>query len=102
MTHLVLVPLGDRFLGLTGEEFKAALARGRLLDGTTTTPAGANGDAPECLLTAEEMEKRTKVPATWFLEAARRGEIPHVRLGKYRRFQLDEVLACSRFQERVK
>ena len=47
---LVLVPFGDRFLGLTAEEFKTALERGRVLDGTTATPSGANGDAPEHLL----------------------------------------------------
>jgi hypothetical protein len=29
MTHLVLVPLGDRFLGLTGDEFKAASSTAR-------------------------------------------------------------------------
>ena len=100
--NLVLVPFGDRFLGLTDVEFRTALERGRVLDGSTATPSGANGDAPERLHTAEEMGERTKVPADWYLEMARRGEIPHHRLGKYRRFNLGEVLACSRFRERVK
>lgn len=102
MTDLVLVPFGDRFLGLTGEEFKAALERGRVLDGTIATPSGANGDAPEYLCTAEKMEERTKVGASWYLEQARRGKLPHHRLGKYVRFRFDAVLACSRFRERVK
>ena len=102
MTDLVLVPFGDRFLGLTCEEFKAALERGRVLDGTTATSSGANGDAPEDLCTAEEMEERTKVGATWFLEQARLGRVPHHRLGKYVRFRFDEVLVCSRFRERGK
>jgi hypothetical protein len=100
--NLVLVPFGDRFLGLTCEEFKTALERGRVLDGTTATPSGANGDAPEYLCTAEEMEKCTKVPSSWFLEQARLGRVPHHRLGKYVRFRFDEVLVCSRFRERVK
>lgn len=99
---LVLVPFGDRFLGLTSEEFKAALERGRVLDGSTATPYGANADAPEYLCTAEEMEERTKVGASWFLEQARRGVLPHHKLGKYVRFRFDEVLVCSRFRERVK
>jgi hypothetical protein len=96
------LPFGDRFLGLTREEFKAALERGRVLDGTTATPSGAHGDAPEYLCTAEEMEGRTKVKAAWFLEGARHGLIPHHRLGKYVRFRFDEVLVCSRFRERGK
>ena len=100
--NLVLLPLGDRFLGLTCEEFRAALERGRVLDGTTATPSGANGDAPEHLLTAGGMEELTEVPATWFLEQARLGRVPHHRLGKYVRFRFDEVLTCSRFRERGK
>ena len=99
---LVLVAIGDRFLGLTCEEFKAALERGRELVGTAATPPGANGDAPEHLLTAEEMEELTEVPATWFFEQARLGRVPHHRLGKYVRFRFDEVLAGSRFREKVK
>jgi hypothetical protein len=103
MTDLVLVPFGDRFLGLTCEELNAALERGReLVEGATATPSGANGDASEYLCTAEEMEKRTKVKAAWYLEGARQGLIPHHRFGKYVRFRFDEVLACSRFRERVK
>lgn len=100
--NLVLVPLGNRLLGLTCEEFRTALERGRVLDGTTATPSGAHGDDPENLCTAEEMEERTKVGASWFLEQARLGRVPHHRLGKYVRFRFDEVLACSRFREREK
>ena len=102
--NLILVPCGDRFLGLTAEEFRTALERGRVLDGTTATatPSGANSDALEYLSTAEEMEDRTKVGASWFLEQARLGRVPHHRLGKYVRFRFDEVLVCSRFRERGK
>ena len=44
---IVLVPFGEQFLGLTCEEFKAALERGReLIEGATAEkhPASANGD----------------------------------------------------------
>ena len=100
---LVLVPLGDRCLALTRDQFREALERGReLVEGTARAHSGANGDAPERLHTAREMEERTKVKAAWYLEGARQGLIPHHRLGKYVRFRFDEVLACSRFRERVK
>jgi len=97
---LVLLSFGDRFLGLTCEELKAGLERGRDLVGTTAISPAANGDAPEHLLTAEGMEALTEVPATWFLEQARLGRVPHHRLGKYVRFRFDEVLVCSRFREK--
>jgi hypothetical protein len=99
---LVIVAFGDRFLGFTGEEFKAGLERGRELVGTTATPPGANGDASEYLCTAEEMEERTKVKAAWYLEEARLRRVPHHRLGKYVRFKFDEILVCSRVRERGK
>ena len=102
MTDLVLVPFGNKCLALTRDQFREALELGRELVGPTATPPGANGDAPEHLLTAEGMEALTEVPATWFLEQARLGRVPHHRLGKYVRFKFDEVLAVSRFRERGK
>lgn len=44
--------------------------------------------------TAEQMAKRTHTPASWWLEAARRGTVPHLRVGKYPRFVVAEVLAA--------
>ena len=102
-SSLVLVPFGNKCLALTRDQFREALERGReLVEGTTATPSGVNADAPERLHTAHEMEQRTNVKAAWYLEGARRGDIPHHRLGRYVRFKFDEVLKCSRFQERVK
>jgi excisionase family DNA binding protein len=43
------------------------------------------------LLTAEELAERLAVPRTWILESARSGAIPHVRLGRYVRFDEDDV-----------
>ncbi len=94
MTDVVLVLFGDRFLGLTHSEFQMALERGSVLSGNTPH-SGADGDAPKRLLTAEEMEGLTGVPGTWFLGQARRGELPHHRLGKYVRFWFNEVSARS-------
>lgn len=74
MTDVVLVPFGDRILGLTHSEFQTALERGSVLSGNTTPHSGADGDAPKRLLTAEEMEGLTGVPGTWFLGQVRRGD----------------------------
>jgi excisionase family DNA binding protein len=47
----------------------------------------------ERLLTAAEVAERLNVPAGWPLEQARAGNIPHVRLGRYVRFEWSEIEA---------
>ena len=104
MSNLVLIPFTPgEFLALEPAELSKARARAREIGaGWTVDGAVAATQSPERLYTAEGMEELTEVPATWFLEQARQGLIPHHRLGKYVRFRFDEVLACSRFRERVK
>ena len=43
------------------------------------------------LLTAEELAERLGVPAKWPLAQARAGAIPCVRLGRYVRFNTDDI-----------
>jgi excisionase family DNA binding protein len=45
------------------------------------------------LVTAREIAEVLSVPETWVREHTRSGAIPHVELGRYRRYDLDEVLA---------
>jgi excisionase family DNA binding protein len=44
------------------------------------------------LLTSGELAERLNVPAGWPLEQARAGNIPHVRLGRYVRFEWEDVV----------
>jgi hypothetical protein len=91
MTALVAVPLPDgRWLALEPETFRAALVSGAELS-PPAAPCGAPS-GPR-LLTSEQLGEQLSIPATWFEDAARRDEIPSVRIGKYVRFDLDEVLA---------
>ncbi len=49
------------------------------------------------LLTAQEAsEQVVNVPATWLLAEARANRVPHVRLGRYVRFNPDELQAWWR------
>ena len=52
----------------------------------------------ESLLTVQEMAKRINVPESWIYQRTRLGQkaIPHVRIGKYVRFNPDEVMAFFR------
>jgi excisionase family DNA binding protein len=51
------------------------------------------------LLTAKEVAELLAVPESWVREATREGRIPHLRLGRYRRYQpaaIDAWLAENR------
>ena len=45
------------------------------------------------LLTAEELAERLRVNTEWVWAQARAGRIPHVRLGRYRRFRESAIEA---------
>jgi excisionase family DNA binding protein len=45
------------------------------------------------LLDAKAVADRLGVPVSWVRESARSGAIPHVRLGRYVRFDLEDVEA---------
>jgi excisionase family DNA binding protein len=47
----------------------------------------------ERLLTAREVGELLAVPESWVREHTRSGSIPHLSLGRYRRYDRDEVLA---------
>jgi len=44
-----------------------------------------------CLLDAKAVAERLRVPERWVRESARSGAIPHIRLGRYIRFDVDDV-----------
>jgi excisionase family DNA binding protein len=53
-------------------------------------PMSARG-APEKLLTAEEVADRLDVGVKWVWAQARAGRIPHVKLGRYKRFRSEAI-----------
>ena len=59
------------------------------------------------LLTAHEVADRLSVKESWVREATRDGRLPHLRLGRYRRYRwpdiqtwLDEQTHAGRLAER--
>lgn len=58
------------------------------------------GSESERLLLAEEVAELLAVPVSWVRESTRSGAIPHVELGRYKRYRLEDVEAwlasCSK------
>ena len=92
---MIIVDFAGQALAFTDEEFKSARERGREL--VPSLPP-ANGTVP--VVDAAGAEAATAVPATWWLEAARRGDVEHFRFGKYVRFRLREVLEAAKERRR--
>jgi excisionase family DNA binding protein len=50
-------------------------------------------NTPGRLLTAKQVAEMLAVPESWVREATREGRIPHLALGRYRRYQTAEIEA---------
>jgi excisionase family DNA binding protein len=91
MTDRIFVPLADgRWLSLTSEQFAEAEQAGQALRPASTSTYQSR-DQEDQLLTAEQLEQRTNVPASWWQQAARERRIPYARVGRYVRFRFAEV-----------
>jgi excisionase family DNA binding protein len=53
------------------------------------------------LLTPEELAAKLKIPLTWVYEQSRQGNIPTRRIGRYIRFDFDEVLQSEKAKEKI-
>ena len=91
----VLVPLPDgRWLALEAGELRAALSRAEALGFGSNTPPATPPVAPVELCDSREMARALGVADTWVEAAAKSGEIPCVRVGRYLRFDRTAVLAA--------
>ena len=50
----------------------------------------------ERLLTAKEVAELLAVPESWVREATREGRLPHLRLGRYRRYEREAIEVLAR------
>lgn len=55
----------------------------------------------ERLLTAKEVAARLSLPESWVREATRDGRLPHLQLGRYRRYRWEEIEAWLDEQARA-
>jgi hypothetical protein len=102
---LVLVSGPTGLLALTADELRVAAVRAREVVGSYLDPSGPsvpNGRAPvgsEPLLDDRGLEAATGVAASWWSAAARRGAVPHYRIGRWVRFRLSEVVDVPRHHQ---
>jgi hypothetical protein len=90
----VIIPLpGLGTLELPRDVFERHLLRPAL-----TAPASTLADE---LLSAEQMEGRTGIAASWWMTQARERRIPFHKLGRYVRFSFREVTACDAYKRRA-
>jgi len=93
---IVLPAVGTLVLERTA--YEAALAEGARL---SAAPAPSPAVTSPKLMSAEDMEGATGVPASWFATQARERRIPFTKLGRYVRFSYEEVITCDRFRRRA-
>ena len=94
MSDRLLVPLPDgRWLALSPEVFREALAAGDAAMGRPAAAPASSGEG-EALLNAGELARVLSLPKSCVYEKARSGEFPSVRVGKHLRFRRSAVLAA--------
>ena len=92
MTNRIVFKVPDGpWLALDQETFDVGVVAGGDLMPRVVVPTVLAGPR---LMTSEQLAAELNVPPTWLEEAARRNEIPSVRVGKYVRFDINEVLTC--------
>jgi hypothetical protein len=100
MADLVLIPFpGLGTLAMTREQFESALAAGSSLG--TVAQSSPGSAAQDELVDADNLERRTGVPASWWMARAREGRIPFRKIGRRVRFDAHEVLNSSAFLRRA-
>lgn len=90
---LILVPFGDRYIALARPDLLEGLARAdAVVRAATSSPPSHSGSDPQELVDANRLEALTGIDASWWSAAARRGDVPHFKIGRYVRFRPSEVL----------
>lgn len=100
----VLVHLPDPigWIALTPDVLRDAQQRAHDVLGTPAkVDVAASRTQPVELVDAAGLARALGVDASWVLRSARRREIPVVKLGKYTRFCVDDVIASRRKEPQV-
>lgn len=64
-------------------------------------PSMPTSKSPSELVDATQLEERTGIPASWWLTQARERRVPFRKIGRYVRFDVDEVFCCEEFRRKA-
>jgi hypothetical protein len=93
MSEVVLIEFCGEAFALTREQLDEARLRAREL----LPPAQAPASKPvEQIVDAAALAVLTSLPQSWLEEQGRRGTVPCLSLGKYRRFVVADAIAAIR------
>lgn len=92
--HIVIPLPGLGTLELPSEVFDKHLLR------TQNSSVKGEQPSPE-LLDANQLEKRTGIPASWWAAQARERRVPFHKFGRYVRFDITEIFACDVYRRPV-
>lgn len=101
-TNLMIIPCGTEYLAMSIATFQEAKKRAMEIFGQQSASGAVPNDPTEVpgkLVDAEEMGRIAGMDASWFLDRARRSEIPYYRFGKYVRFNSVEVMDFLKHQQ---
>lgn len=93
MSERILIPLP----GLGTLELPREVFERHLIKLAVSEPASSAGE----LVDAEELERRTQIPASWWLTQARERRVPCRKIGRYVRFDVEEIFRCDEFRRKA-
>jgi excisionase family DNA binding protein len=97
MSAMVAIPMPDgRWLALSPEGLRSALAAGEALGLAVTAPVSPGNTAPEGWMNSEELGELLGLHSTTIEAMAKAQKIPSIRVGKALRFEPSAVKAALR------
>ena len=92
MTVLFHLPDPIGWIALTPDALRDAQALARVAIGVekTSDERARHAEAPD-YVSAEVAAQALAIDASWLLRRARMGKVPFLKVGKYRRFCIDEL-----------
>lgn len=100
MTNYVIEAPGIGTLVLTTEELRSARARALELREAVEPTRTPDPPADASLVSAEQLQLRTGIPASWWMSQARERRVPHHKVGRYVRFSVAEVMDSPAVRKR--
>jgi len=93
MNDLVVIASPFGLLALPIDALRIARSRADELNVVPLPPSSesASVEASQRLVDAPEAARQLGVAPTWLLQRAREGRVPHTRIGKFVRFDVDEL-----------